>query len=324
MPTFEESLAAKAPVARRLLSPEVEFCKSLPASLRWLIRNVTGVGAGRRIRHGIPARGDFCLRVYVGGRVPGAFGRMRELVRDLIGDFPIDIIETGRFRPHLGGEPAADPLRLGAEIRLAGVNSSGTLGAFVHRDGKIHLLSCGHVLDGRGNLGQPVLSNGEIVGFLSAQNLLDPEGRSSHDGEDCACAILARGASPCFELPEPIGRLSSATPITGQPGMEVMKVGRDIRAGVIIDTHVDLRVHYGSLVTILRNQLLVRGNKFSRPGDSGALVVSTCGAEHSAVGLVIGSARPPTIFASDPAQDCTCVAPMDRVLSAMNAELALG
>ena len=329
MPDLEGALLAKAAVAARVLRPGVDFLRSLPAYIAFLGDNIAGLGVGWRLKEGRAIKGEWCLRVYVRRKLPRHYlgpWYVPKFLKDLIDDFPIDIVETGRFQPLAGAAPAPIPLRIGADVQLAGSWRHGTLGAFVECREKLHLLSCGHVLDGRGRLGQPVFSNGAVVAHLSEQDLLQPEAAGSEEHEDCALAVLSPQVHPRFDLPAQLGRLTATSPAAAVDGMEVWKAGQDVQQGVILDRHADIRVHYSSMVAVLKNQLLVKGypERFSLPGDSGALVVTGGSAGRAAVGMVVGANRPGARLPDACPGEWTLAAPMSRILAAFGAELVTG
>lgn len=224
--------------------------------------------------------------------------------------------ETGRVRP----------LRPGASIAHVDV-SAGTLGAFVHVDGAVHVLSNYHVLSGtpQAKVGDVVVQPGpadggvaprDRVGTLAARVDLEPHG---HATVDCAVARLDQElAEP--DLQYPVGRVTTTAVALG--GESVGKIGRTtaVTHGRVTAIELDdVVVGYGDELGELSfdNQIEVESTgsgPFSRGGDSGALVYREDGV---AIGLLFAGSE----SGGDNGSGLTYVNPIDAVLAAFGATL---
>ena len=95
-----------------------------------------------------------------------------------------------------------------------------------------------------------------------------------------------------------------------EPGQRVHKSGRSTghTRGEVIDVSVDLKIFYRSGILRFEEQMLIEGADFSRPGDSGALIVEE--ESHRPVGL---------LFAGSPSH--TVANPIAEVLAALEVEI---
>jgi hypothetical protein len=266
MPTLDEILHAKDRVSGRLLQPDSSEIDA-PESLGTLSRNFVGVGAGYRVKGG-QIQNEMCLVVFVRIKLrPEYLGpyNVASYLKNEIGDFPVDVVETGSFRSLAASYPAGPMSQLvsGADVTMAGRATHGTVCAFALRKGEICLLSCGHVLDSCVNQFKLVVSRQQVVATVVQQaDLLPGYGYGWPHQQDAVVAQLSAGVTPNFELPGALGQLSTDTPIPVHPGMAVIKAGKTVESGTVRYPHVKITVDYPSQTSILDNQILVTRSWF--------------------------------------------------------------
>jgi hypothetical protein len=298
------------------------------AAARLLERSdgVVGVGVGPRLVAG-RSTGEPAVRVYVEHKRPLAELAAEAILPSALGAFRVDVVETGR----LSAAPAVQwsgavprtrqrvrPVRPGCSAGV-GQPMAGTVGAVARdRRGDLHLISCNHVFADEGALaeGAPIfqpalLDEGrrdrDQVASLSRVVALQ---RGAANRVDCAAARLANRYNADGSV-LPHARLLRLPPGRAQLDAEVQKSGRSTghTRGVVIDVAADLKVFYRSGVLRFAEQILIegRGGPFSRPGDSGALVLDLI---YRPVGL---------LFAGSPSH--TVANPIDEVMAALQMEL---
>ncbi|WP_456825715.1 hypothetical protein [Cellulomonas sp. P5_E12] len=222
--------------------------------------------------------------------------------------------ETGRVRP----------LRPGISIAHVDV-TAGTLGAFVHLDGKVHVLSNYHVLSGtpQAKVGDLIVQPGpadggraprDRVGTLAARVDLTPGGDAT---VDCAIALLDdQEVDPEY----PVGRITTTAVAAG--GEQVAKIGRTtaITRGHVTAIELDnVVVGYGEELGELSfdNQIEIESTgtgPFSRGGDSGSLVYREDGV---ALGLLFAGSE----SGGENGTGLTYINPIDAVLDALGVTL---
>jgi hypothetical protein len=278
---------------------------------------LAGVGVGTRLLRGL-STGEPCVRLYVEHKRPLVELPEEAVLPTAIGGFRTDVVETGRFSVAPSGikprtRQRVRPVRPGVSVGY-GQPMAGTIGAVVRdRQGDLHLLSCNHVLADENALaeGAPIfqpalLDEGrreDEVAQLSRYVRLQPKNKvdaalaRAHNRYNVDGSIL------------PHARLMRLPHATAQPGSAVHKSGRSTghTHGRVLDTAVDLKVFYRSGILRFEEQILVEGANFSRPGDSGALILD---AEHRPVAL---------LFAGSPSH--TVANPIGEVLAALDVEL---
>jgi hypothetical protein len=264
-------------------------------------------------------------------------------VVDKIGTEDTDVRRTGRIwaasdeaaiRPRppvirarsLGETGRVRPLRPGVSIAHVDV-TAGTLGAFVHVDGQVHVLSNYHVLSGtpRASVGDVVVQPGpadggqaprDRVGTLAARVELEPNGTAL---VDCAIARLdPELADP--DLRYPVGRITTTAEVLG--GEAVGKIGRtsSVTQGKVTAIELDdVVVGYDEELGELSfdNQIEIESTgpgPFSRGGDSGSLVYREDGV---AIGLLFAGSE----SGGDNGSGLTYVNPIHAVLASFGATL---
>lgn len=205
--------------------------------------------------------------------------------------------------------------------------TAGTLGAFVHVDGALHVLSNYHVLVGSpsASVGDPVLQPGPADGGQDPQDRVGALAgfvalrRGAVARVDAAVALLE---DPSVELDYPeVGPITTTAEALGDE--EVLKVGRTTgltRGRVTAIELDDVVVGYGEELGELRfdDQIEVESTgtgSFSRGGDSGSLVYRTDG---TALGLLFAGSE----TGGDNGTGLTYINPIDTVLRELRATLA--
>lgn len=225
----------------------------------------------------------------------------------------VEVLYIGRQKP-LWTTVRNDPIRLGASISPTTVPYSGTLGCFC-RDtlsGRTGILSNNHVLadvnavavgttimqPGARDGGRPEEDViGELIRFVPIQfggfpNLVDAAvaGLTDHKREEDRATLYDSS-----DEPTPAITLQPDNPVEALPGMTVFKTGRTTRhtRGRVRAVNVNnYLVDVGVGVARFDGQMVIETDMapqpFSRPGDSGSLIVDE---EGRPVGLLFaGSA----------------------------------
>lgn len=288
---------------------------------------VQALGIGQKITDGVET-GELALRVYVAQKKPKQKilhavpkivpGSEEQAVRT-------DVIEIG----DLGAEMFTGrsvPLAAGVGVGNANDHAVGTLGALVRRrsDAKLALLSNSHVLarDGLSAPGEDILqpapgdggqAGTDRVARLSAVERFEFTTTGFPNLVDAAIAELVgrRTNQRAIRL---VGQAPTGITKNVRRGMHVRKVGRtsDLTTGIIQDVHfrlhfplrrsANLRARVG-----FRNQVMC--TRFTSPGDSGALVLSSSG---RAVGLHFAGSMSASVFNR-----------IDNVLEALDVDLVM-
>lgn len=274
-----------------------DFIREEDISRLLALENVTGVGFGLKQVKG-RITGERCALVFVREKRPKEALAAAQIVPPRLEGLATDVMETGEFRVnriciglneedgHLVSRRSRwRPAPAGVSIGHPAV-TAGTLGAVVYdrHNGRELILSNNHILantsdgeDGRACLGDPILQPGTMDGGLVAEDviarlyryipLLDREANLV----DAAVAIPLRPgllAADILALGRPHGIVQPLL------GMEVRKSGRTTgrTAGCILAVGSTVYVHYRERRLLFRHQIVT--SKFSRGGDSGALVVN--------------------------------------------------
>jgi hypothetical protein len=312
-------------------------------------RNVVGVGLGYKISQGVRTD-ELSLIVSVTHKVDLSALVAEDLVPRALGGVKTDVVETGVLRafqlgPRDRWRPVVPPGVSLGHYRI----TAGTFGCLVRRGGEVFILSNNHVLadvnhgqqgdnilqpgpaDG-GTAGDPIATLADYVPLdfgtappecsvaeWSARLLNTIAGAfgSSHQlravkqtaGVNRVDAALARPLFPDL-VDNEILYIGVPTGVGAATlGTEVQKTGRTTghTRGTITQIDATLRVDYEGSPALFTGQLVA--GPMSQPGDSGSAVLDMDG---RVVGL---------LFAGSDA--VTIVNPIDEVLSALNAELAL-
>ncbi len=320
-------------------------------------RNVVGVGLGYKITQGVNT-GELSLVVSVTRKEDPSVLTAEDLVPRALDGVKTDIVETGVLRAfQRRPEPAEGlgPRDRWRPVVPPGVSvghyriTAGTFGCLMRRGEETFILSNNHVLanSNNGQEGDAVLQPGAADGGTmddriatladyvpldfgtapsecptaewSARLLNYVAGAlgSSHqlqavkqtEGVNRVDAALARPLSPDLASND-ILYIGVPTGVgTATLGTEVQKSGRTSghTQGTITQIDATLRIDYNGPTALFTGQLVA--GPMSQPGDSGSAVLDM---DRRVVGL---------LFAGSDA--ATIINPIDEVLSALNAELAL-
>lgn len=279
------------------------------AARPWVVGpGIQGVGIGEKVTRGVPT-GELALRVYVDRKRP------RSQVVDPVpatvsvpdvADVITDVVEIGVVRPELFTQRVR-PVMPGCGISHPDV-TVGTLGAFARRPGddELYFLSNSHVIADHGlakaddPILQPATSDdgtpADRIGALvrSVPFVYGEEGFPNL--VDVALGRIEPGlARTAIRL---IGRPPTGVTTNVRRGMRVRKVGRttDLTSGIVEDVNVRLSLRYKVSATEtrrvgFRDQVLC--SRFTQPGDSGALVLSS---SDRAVGLHFAGSVSASVF----------------------------
>jgi S1-C subfamily serine protease len=254
--------------------------------------NLVGVGIGEKVTSGRPT-GELCVKVLVARKYPKARIRPRERIPPAVDGIPTDIEGVGyprklalpnrlRHRPVVGG------ISVGLDRTAVPYRFAGTLGAVV-RDptGALYALSNNHVLadENRAPLGSPVIQPGTLDGGESA----DRVGALSRfvplrfgNRRNWMDAAIARFDPDVAAEPEILG---IGRPLgIGRVALHVLvrKSGRTtgLTEGIVRAIRFDVvNVRYDQGMVRMDDTIVIRPTEgdFSRPGDSGSVVVDPQG-----------------------------------------------
>ena len=293
-------------------------------SLRRIIAkpNVVGVGISEKISKK-KRTGKLAVTFYVEKKVPMKKLRAADMIPPTVPEalsgpqaIPTDVIVIGRLKPEINA--GRKPVQPGNSIGHTKI-TAGTFGALVTKGGALHLLSNSHVLarSGRAKTGDVIVYPGPDDGGASPADQVATlagfkafvTGGDFVNRADCALAkpVAARVAdlvSTIKGLGVPKGTIKPVR------DMKVVKVGRTSNktTGTVRDTHFRFAVDYddlGKSVGFLDQVLCTR---YSRPGDSGSLVLDQ--KTGKAVGLHFAGANGGSVFS-----------PIDTVLAELGAKL---
>jgi hypothetical protein len=251
------------------------------------------------------------------GRQPGDDVKLAVLVQDrrkvrcnLVDDIrsiardEAEVIYIGRQRP-LWTQAETDPLRIGSSISPVTSASAGTLGCFCRglEDGRDGILSNNHVLaeTNAAAPGTAIVQPGRLDGGLAQADVIAELARfvpirfgGLPNAVDAALAAMvdhgrAVDRNGLYDCSGPTTRLLSLRPAEAVPptlGMRVQKTGRTTchTAGRVRAVNVNnFMVDYREAGTarfdgqVLIEMAMNPARPFSRPGDSGSLIVDEAG-----------------------------------------------
>lgn len=292
---------------------------------------VQALGIGHKVTDGVDT-GELALRVYVEEKkadrkiehpVP-----KRVTASDATHDAePIttDVIEIGRLDTELF-TGTSNPVASGVGVGNPLDDNVGTLGAIVRRrsNGTRALLSNAHVLarDGLAELGEEIVQPSTVDGGTTGADRVARLARFAPfeftqtgfpNLVDAAIADLDPGRASTDEI-RLLGHAPKGITKNVRRGMHVHKVGRtsDLTTAIIQDVHFRLQFRLRRTTTRrarvgFRRQVMC--TRFTAPGDSGSLVLSSTG---RAVGLHFAGSVTASIFNR-----------IDHVLEALDVDLIL-
>jgi hypothetical protein len=260
--------------------------------------NVVGVAIGIKATDG-SAAGALALKVFVKQTLDPANLDGQAAIPDSVGDFPVDVEETGEIVPQQAPTDRVRPAPGGVSIGHCNFSATaGTLGCLVSDGALTYVLSNNHVLAmiNQGPVGaghpQPGRSDGgtcaaDVIAQLSLWVKLDFTGANL---VDCAIAQVSDPSQVDARIRRGNGNLDTIVMPVVPPslGLDVQKSGRSTgdTQGKIDAVDATIDVNYGGLVARFRRQFRVSGNPgpFNTSGDSGALVTTAAG--NQPVGLL--------------------------------------
>lgn len=320
---LKDLVAAKSEWSRRLLPPPARYEEGPIMAARALSRavspvpteNVVGVGVGEKISGG-KHTGVWAVKFFVRLKYPEAQLEKKHRLPSSIAGLPVDVEETGLFRPFAAPKkhPVTKSAALNPRIKMRPVHPgcsvgykdpdpkftvAGTFGALV-RDGKnSYILSNNHVLADEGRLppGSPIFQPGLLddahtksdqIAELTKAVALQVEGPNL---VDCAIAKLMK---PSLASKEILFIGAPQGTADAQIDMTVHKFGRSsgYTVGRITGINADITLSYDVGRLTFANQVLIvglGGTSFAAQGDSGALILER--PSNRAVALLVGGTR---------------------------------
>jgi len=293
-------------------------------SLRRIVdsKNVVAVGISEKISKKKPT-GKLAVTFYVEKKIPMKKLRADRMIPPTVPEtlsgpeaVPTDVVAIGRLRLEVNA--IRSPVQPGNSIGHVDI-SAGTLGALVTRGGDVHILSNSHVLarSGRAKHGDDILYPGDADGGKLPADLVAKlsgfkkfvTGGDFVNRADCAIAkpLTARRGDLVSAI-KGLGVPKGATvPVRG---MKVVKVGRTTNktTGTVRDVHFRFALDYDDLGKSVGFLDQVFCTRYSKPGDSGSLVLSQ--ANKKAVGLHFAGADGGSVFS-----------PIQTVLSTLGVTL---
>jgi hypothetical protein len=283
--------------------------------------NVVALGIGEKISKRKPT-GTLALIFYVAKKVP-----LKKLAPEMVvppsvaatpagePSVPTDVVVLGKMRPEI--RATWNPVQPGFSIGHVDT-SAGTIGAVVNKGKQLHLLSNSHVLalSGTAKKGDSIIYPGDLDGGAVPDDVVATLsgfkefelGTDFVNRVDCAIAL---------PKPERLKDLLAEIKGVGLPkgtikakrGMKVIKVGRTTgkTKGEIRDVNFRFVLTYDEVGEVgFIDQVLC--TRYTKPGDSGALVLDT--KTGKAVGLHFAGASGGSVFC-----------PIDEVLKALGVKL---
>jgi hypothetical protein len=308
---LKDLTAAKSEWSKRLFPPPrkeaAQYADSPIAAARALVRavspvptdNVMGIGVGEKISSGRHT-GVWAVKFFVRLKYPEGQLESRHRLPKSINGLPVDVEETGLFRPFAAAakRPATKAATLNprTEIRPAQPGCSvgfqdptnqftmaGTFGALVSDKTGSYILSNNHVLADEDHLppGSPIFQPGLLDGGNSNTDQIAELTRAVAlqvkvpNHVDCAIAKLLKPSLATNQI------LSIGAPqgtADAQIDMTVHKFGRTsgYSVGRISSIDTDVKVQYDAGNLTFESQIIIvglNGAAFSAAGDSGSLIL---------------------------------------------------
>ena len=279
---METLLAAKEQLERKLILDVQEQALAAESGTDMHgFENIKGVGISEKIVAGWLSS-QLCITVYVAAKVSIDEVLPAAQVPKEVNGIATDVVEIGeieafpfkgRYRPALGGVSVG-------HFRI----TAGTIGCLVTKGHALFILSNNHVLANvnRASIGDPILQPGPFDGGRVPADVIAklseyiPINFAAPNEVDCAIAqtspSLVTPGNKCFAVGSPHQRC--------RLNLLVRKCGRTTQftRGRITDCNATVRVGYGPAGTaVFRNQIIIQSltaGPFSRPGDSGSLIVT--------------------------------------------------
>lgn len=291
--------------------------------------NIVGIDIGEKISESGPT-GHRSIRIFVKQKASLTNVANDTQVPDSIDGIPTDVIQVGDIVAQ--NRKMRRPAICGGSVGHKHI-TAGTIGCLcVSDDNKLCILSNNHVLANvnEASAGDIVLQPGpvDILGSVKPEHIIGEltdfiHMNSTGNIVDAAIAQVFDGEVS----PEHFSFKLDPDPDTPAEGMSVKKDGRttSFTKGEISGLNALVNVRYspfinGQVQTVVlgfKNQITIRGTVqgkvFSRPGDSGSIVVNSM--NNRPVGL---------LFAGDETQDITWANPIQHVISELALDRLVG
>jgi len=271
--------------AKHALRREMGWHWGGPHTRHWhgLPRGIAGIGFGVKRTDG-KAVANNCIRVYVNSKRSRKALSAKQRIPKTIDGYYTDVIEVGRFKPHLGP---------GGSIGSA-QGLTGTLACTVRDSQGEYLLGSWHVLaNTEGRDGDPVFMPSKALDANAAQvaELIGTPVFHLNGGEnafDAAVARIVDGVTidstlsgrkfGAFQRPSVSAKVCKVGAVTGTTTGVVDGISEDIP--ILYNNRASDRAVLTGQITIVSS-----GGRFSAEGDSGALV---CTSDLEPLGVLVG------------------------------------
>jgi len=250
--------------------------------------NILGTAIGEKESNGAPT-GEWAVALYVREKLPRNQIADGLIPREVDG-FKTDVVPVGDIVPHAGYRDFERPARCGSSCAHEG-STAGTIGAVCYRGSRLLVLSNNHVLalTNEASIGDYIVHPGPADGGIHRENIIaeleDFEPINWDDSNEIDAAICH--TDPRYVTPSHRSYTMELEPVPEAEWyrLSVIKDGRTTgrTVGRIVRLNASLPVNYGTpfapVYARFRGQIEIRGTfgTFSRPGDSGSLVVSESG-----------------------------------------------
>jgi hypothetical protein len=286
VPVGDDWFSARDEMLQRLTGPRAQAVSQAAISPGERRSKVQGVGIGFKMSGGT-LTGDIAVKVFVEEKLPESDLHDDLAVPSALAGMPTDVEEVGSIRAHSYAHPFQRPVPCGASCGHVNI-TAGTIGCLVVRQNNhLCILSNNHVL-ADANGGQPGddiiqpgkvdMPPGHVVGpddVIATLEEFVPLSTSAVNFVDCAVAFTT------FDMVDPrhVTYTLNPNPIGATLGTTVVKNGRTTQStiGTITDIGFNgVQVGYRIGTCTFNNQIVIRGvgGVFSRPGDSGSLIVT--------------------------------------------------
>lgn len=193
---------------------------------------------------------------------------------------------TARIRPCPGGYSVGN-------VAI----TAGTLGAWVRKDGKWHILSNNHVLanESRAQVGSAVIQPGAYDG---GRDPADRIALLAHIAPFADPVVVDGALAEAIDASVVDAVIHGLGPVRGwrdpQLGEVVRKSGRttEVTTGTVVGINATVKVDFDTGTRTCIDQFIIGPGGFSAPGDSGSLIVN---AEGNAVGLLFAGSDTITV-----------------------------
>jgi hypothetical protein len=270
-----EMLGGESLFASALNADEEPGCLGAP--------NITGIGVGLKYTAGAYT-GDVSVKVFVREKAPSSAIDKAMLVPSKVAGFATDVEETGELLSYVYTQRFPRPVPCGVSCGHVKI-TAGTIGCLVVlNNNRLCILSNNHVLanENIANIGDAIIQPGRADGGVDPRDRIGVLERFVPITFAGTNSVDAAAAWTSFQLvrPQHVTYKMNPSPLNATLGMSVIKNGRTTQATLGIVTAVavnNVRVRYTAGVATFNNQVIISGvggSQFSRPGDSGSIIVT--------------------------------------------------